>query len=437
MDGKICIVGTGYVGIASAIGLAELGCHVVGYDVLKERIAGLKAGVTPYQEDGISEILAKHLASNRISFVDDFALAARDAEFIILTVGTPAAADGSADLSALDAAIDAIATAKLPPATTVVVRSTVPVGTCDRVAKRLTGLHTMLYQPEFLREGTAVHDFLHPDRIVIGAGNHDAAIKYLRLFEPLRRPVLITNLREAELIKGCSNAFLAMKISFANEVAGFCALAEASADDVLRGVGYDKRIGSLFLSPGIGFGGPCFEKDVRSLHHAAALHGAGNALLSAIIDVNQRQPKVVVEILERELGSLNGRKIGIWGLAFKAGTSDVRDSLALRVIDDLADRGALLQAYDPGVRALGPEVRCTVRPSALAVTDADALLVLTEWPVFASIDPATYAARLRGRLVVDGRNVLDPERVAAAGLTYHGIGRSVIAQTTTTLAIAG
>ncbi len=256
------------------------------------------------------------------------------------------------------------------------------------------------------------------------------------MFEPLQWPIVVTGLREAELIKGWSNAFLALKISFANEVANFCQSADANADEVLRGVGYDRRIGSLFLNPGIGFGGPCFEKDVKSLRHVAGEFQAGRTLLSAILEVNDRQPKVVVKELETELGSLAGRTIGIWGLAFKAGTSDVRDSLALRIIDDLSARGAVLQAYDPGVHALPLHVPCKVLGSPLAAADADALVVLTDWPIFASIEPAQYAPRLRRRLVVDGRNLLDPERVAAAGLVYRGIGRAAIADSIS-LASAG
>ena len=436
MGSKICIVGTGYVGMASAIGLAELGCDIAGYDVLADRIAGLRAGVTPYDEDGIEQLLHKHLAQNRVSFFDDFESAAEGAQFVVLTVGTPASADGSADLSGLHGAVDAILNANLPPSTVVVLRSTVPVGTSDMVGERLRGKHTLIYQPEFLREGSAVHDFLHPDRIVIGANNHEAAIAYARLFEALHRPVVITTLRDAELIKGWSNAFLAMKISFANEVANFCAIADANADDVLRGVGYDKRIGDMFLAPGIGFGGPCFEKDVKSLHHVAGNFGAGRALLSAVLEVNGKQPRVVVDLLESELGTLAGRTIGIWGLAFKAGTSDVRDSLALRIIDDLVARGASVQAYDPAVHALPASVKCSVLSSPLETTECDALLVLTEWPLFASIDPADYAGKIRSRLVVDGRNLLDPERVSAAGLTYRGIGRSTQASPLT-LASAG
>ena len=438
MENRVCIVGTGYVGMASAIGLAELGCKVVGYDVLRDRIAALRGGVTPYNEDGIERLLHKHLADERIAFVDTFAQAAAGCRFIILTVGTPASADGSADLSGLNAAVDAILDADLPPATIVVVRSTVPAGTSDRVAARLLGRHTVIYQPEFLREGTAVHDFLHPDRIVIGANGHEAAIAYARLFEPLHRPVLITSLRDAELIKGWSNAFLAMKISFANEVANFCAKANANADDVLRGVGYDRRIGDLFLSPGIGFGGPCFEKDVKSLYHVSGKYGVGGRLLSAVLDVNARQPHVVVDVLANELGTLKGMTIGVWGMAFKAGTSDVRDSLAIRIIDDLSSRGAIVQGYDPAVHALPNDVPCRVVKSPLEAADCDALLILTEWPLFAAIDPSEYASKVRRRLVVDGRNLLDPERVVATGLEYRGIGRSVPSESqSTTLAHAG
>ncbi|MGZ3519169.1 MAG: UDP-glucose dehydrogenase family protein [Vulcanimicrobiaceae bacterium] len=424
MKARICIVGTGYVGMASAIGLAELGWDVVGYDVLPDRISGLRAGVTPYKEAGIDELLHKHLATNRISFVEDFGKAAARADFIVLTVGTPAAADGSADLSGLHAAVDAILVEKVPTCAVVVLRSTVPIGTSEMVASRLSG-YTVIYAPEFLREGSAIHDFLHPDRIVVGANDHDAAIAYARLFEALKKPVVFTSLQDAELIKGFSNAFLATKISFANEVANFCAKTGANSDDVLRGMGYDSRIGEKFLAPGIGFGGPCFEKDVKSLHHVAGNYGAGRDILSAVLAVNKRQPRLIVELLERELGTLDGAAIGIWGLAFKAGTSDVRDSLALRIVEDIIERGASVRAYDPAVHALPTESQCVVVRSPLEAADADALLILTEWPVFASIDPATYAAKIRRRIVVDGRNLLDPERVAEAGLTYRGVGRSL------------
>lgn len=436
MKSKVCIVGTGYVGMASAIGLAELGCDVVGYDVLRDRIAGLRAGITPYREAGIKELLNKNLAHKRVAFVDDFKAAAQGARFIILTVGTPAAADGSADLSGLHAAADAILAADLPDSAIVVLRSTVPAGTSAALAERLRGRHAVIYQPEFLREGSALYDFMHPDRIVIGADEHAAAIAYARLFEALHRPMLLTTLREAELIKGWSNAFLAMKISFANEVANFCSKIGANVDDVLRGVGYDSRIGELFLQPGIGFGGPCFEKDVKSMQHASLQHGEPARLLSAVLEVNEHQPRIVVQTLRDLLGTLRGAEIGIWGLAFKAGTSDVRDSLALRVIEKLVEEGAILRAFDPGVHALPYRMRCELVQGPLEAAQADALLVLTEWPLFAGIDPGEYSPHVRRKIVVDGRNVLDPERIAAAGLNYYGIGRSRTLHNTTLANIA-
>jgi len=426
MPKNICIVGTGYVGMASAIGLAELGCRVVGYDIMTERIAGLRAGITPYREAGIDEPLRRHLATGMVSFVTDLHAAVAGARFVILTVGTPSKQDGSADLSSLHAAVNALLAAPLAPSTIVAVRSTVPPGTTEELARVLDGRARVIYAPEFLREGSALHDFLHPDRIVVGSESIDTATAYAALFESLEAPVLLTSIRNAELIKGVSNAFLALKISFANEIANLCGEVGADAAEVLRGVGYDRRIGSAFLAPGIGFGGPCFEKDVRSLRHVARSFGMGYELLSATLRINNAQPKRIVDTLERELGSLRGMTVAVWGLAFKAGTDDVRDSLALRVLADLVERGARPVAYDPAVRtAMLPE-GCRIAPSALdAANNADALLVLTEWPSFREVEPAALAMRLRRGVVVDGRNLFDPERFAAAGLRYRGVGRSL------------
>lgn len=423
---KICIVGTGYVGMASAIGLAELGWRVVGYDIMTERIAGLRAGITPYREAGIDEPLRRHLASGALSFVTDLAAAVREAAFVILAVGTPSNQDGSADLSSLRAAVHALQAAPLSPAAVVVIRSTVPPGTSEEIARVLADRARVIYAPEFLREGSALHDFLHPDRIVVGSESIAAATAYAMLFEKLEAPLLLTNLRNAELIKGVSNAFLALKISFANEIANLCDEVGADAGDVLRGVGYDRRIGSAFLAPGIGFGGPCFEKDVKSLRHVAERAGTGYELLRATLRINGTQPKRIVDTLEQELGGLQGTTIAVWGLAFKAGTDDVRDSLALRVLDDLVERGARPVAFDPAVRTATLPEGCRLAGGALeAATNADALLVLTEWPVFREIEPLALAQRLRRGVVVDGRNLFDPERFAAVGLRYHGVGRSL------------
>jgi len=424
MPAPICIVGTGYVGMACVIGLAELGYEVNGFDILPDRIERLKAGITPYREAGLEDLLRKHLAAGRVNFFDTLADAVRDSEITIIAVGTPSRDDGSADLSALDSVVGELSSLQFSKRPTIVVRSTVPPGTCDRLAQRIERFGDTLYAPEFLREGSAVADFLNPDRIVIGCANPMLAVAYARLFEALQKPVLFTTRTNAELIKCCSNAFLALKISFANEVANICDAVGATADDVLRGIGYDRRIGSEFLNPGIGFGGPCFEKDVKSMLHVAARLSTSSELFSATLRVNEYQPRRIVSLVEDEIGDLAGREIGVWGLAFKAGTDDLRDSLALKIIGELGLRGALVVAYDPAVRIAQLPDHCRMATSPLEAAKCDALLVLTEWQAFAQINPADYAPHVRLGVIIDGRNVLDAERVQGAGLRYRGVGRN-------------
>lgn len=420
---QICIVGTGYVGMASAIGFAELGHRVTGYDIDIGRVRALQNGITPYRETGVEQALRRHLTNDSIRFYERLEHAVSGADYVVIAVGTPAHESGAADLSAVEAALAAIAPL-LEEHTVIVMRSTVPAGTSERLAAGLR--NEVIYAPEFLREGSALGDFLNPDRIVVGSSSSSAADAYGALFAALGRPLVVTTPRNAELIKAFSNAFLAVKISFANEVANFCDAVDADALAVLSGVGYDSRIGRSFLSPGIGFGGPCFEKDLKSLNHVAQQHGISRELISATLRVNDAQPRRIVDILERELGGLSGAHIGVWGLAFKAATDDVRDSLALRILDDLRNRGAVAVAYDPAVAVL-PDwlAACTLAPTALsALANADALLVLTEWPEFSLVSPWAIASQLRRGVVVDGRNVLDPRAIAAAGLRYRGVGRT-------------
>ena len=430
MEPHVCIIGTGYVGMASAVGLAELGWKVVGYDIIPERVAGLRSGVTPYRESGIEEALRRHLESGQLDFTFDHDEAVRNASLIVISVGTPAAANGSADLRALRACAAALRRAPLREGAVVAIRSTVPPGTSDEIAALLRGHAEVIYAPEFLREGSAVRDFLNPDRTVVGASSIPAAVAYVRLFEALQAPVVITTRCNAELIKVASNSFLAMKITFANEIANLCDALGADADDVLRGVGRDRRIGGAFLAPGIGFGGPCFEKDLKNLQHVAAVRGIPAQLVTSTLRANEHQPRRVVELLEAELGTIAGARIGVWGLAFKAGTDDVRDSLALRIVDELSKRGATVAVYDPAVGAAPLPERCAFAKTALGAIDGgDALLVLTEWECFRDIAPDAIARALRGSVVIDGRNVLDADRVAANGLRYRGIGRFADAQT--------
>jgi UDPglucose 6-dehydrogenase len=421
---RICIVGTGYVGMASAIGLAELGFRVVGHDIATERIAGLRAGVTPYHEAGLEALLRRHLASGLLTFETDLQTALDGCRKVMLAVGTPALADGSCDLASVDAAVEALAAAQLEPGTIVAIRSTVPVGTSDAIADRLRGKAEVIFAPEFLREGSAVADFLTPDRIIVGAESTAAAAAYARLFESTEAALVITTRKNAELIKYSSNAFLALKISFANEVANLCDACGADADDVLRGVGYDRRIGGAFLSPGIGFGGPCFDKDVRSLERIAQHHGVPSELATATLRVNAAQPKRVVRLLREEAGDLRGLTVGVWGLAFKAGTDDTRDSLATAIVADVVAAGARVLAYDPAVTLVDLAAGASLVASPEDALDADVLLVLTEWPLFRTVHPHVIARRLRRGIVVDGRNVLDRDRLVAAGLRYRGIGSS-------------
>jgi UDPglucose 6-dehydrogenase len=422
---SICTIGTGYVGMASMIGLAELGWAVNGYDIMTDRIRKLQSGVAPYREAGIEESLKTHLATGRLGFFESLEEATADCELIVVAVGTPARDDGSADLSALFAVIESLAKLNFAGWPTIVIRSTVPPGTSDQLAKMVEGWGELVYAPEFLREGSAVYDFLHPDRIVVGSDSTGAAVPYVKLFESLQKPVLFTSRCNAELIKCGSNAFLALKISFANEIANLCDALGATSDDVLRGIGYDRRIGSQFLNPGIGFGGPCFEKDVKSIEHVAAKHNMGRELFSATLRVNSAQQRRIAHLVENAVGSVDGLTIGVWGLAFKAGTDDVRDSLAVRIIEMLAERGATVVAYDPAVHVTTLPKGCRLVPTALEAAEADVLLVLTEWPEFRAISPQRYATSVRRGIVIDGRNVLDADRVVSAGLTYRGVGRPI------------
>jgi len=419
-NSKVCIVGTGYVGMASAIGFATLGHQVLGYDINLERVRALQRGVTPYQEAGIDDALEPLLASGRIQFFEELKPAVEDADFIIVCVGTPSQADGSADLSYVESAVAAIMPLRKKHSV-LVMRSTVPAGTTEQLVAKTSV--EFVYAPEFLREGSAVPDFLNPDRIVVGAMSQERGLRYASLLASLDRPVLVTSYRDAELIKGFSNAFLALKISFANEVANMCDALDADAAAVLSGVGHDTRIGKKFLQPGIGYGGPCFDKDVKSLHHVAGELGVGRELLGATLRVNRSQPKRIVDLLEEEVGDLSGARIAVWGLAFKAGTDDVRDSLTTTIIEDIIARGGRPVAYDPAVRSISVE-NCELASSAVeAISHADALLVLTEWPEFAEIAPWAIAGHLRNRIVIDGRNIFDPNSMASAGIRYRGVGR--------------
>src|SRR4051812_45880974 len=429
---SVAIIGAGYVGLTTAACLAHLGHEVVCADIDAERVERLRKGEVPILEDGLPALIAEGLASKRLSFVVGAPVAARSAEIVFLCVQTPQGADGAADLSYVEQVAREIAPV-LTPKAIVVNKSTVPVGSTRFVQRVLAEAGTprehitVASNPEFLREGQAVHDFLHPDRIVIGCEDPEAAVRVSELYKGIQAPVLVTDPASAEMIKYASNAFLATKVSFINAIANLCEAVDADVREVAIGMGYDARIGFQFLHPGPGYGGSCFPKDVAALVHAAQTSGYRFELLEGVVEVNRAQHERMVEKARRATGgSLAGAVIGVWGLTFKADTDDLRDSPALVICRRLLEEGASVQAYDPaaGERAEQILEGLDVRADAYdAAEGADAVLLLTEWDEFRWIDFDRVASVMRHAAIVDGRNLLDPAALRRRGFTYDAVGR--------------
>jgi len=424
----VAVIGAGYVGLTTAACFADIGHRVTCADVVPERIERLSRGDVPILEAGLPELVRAGLDGGRLTFVLGAAAAVADAEFVYLCVPTPQGADGSADLSYIRAAAAEIAPL-LAAECIVVNKSTVPVGS-TRVVEEVLGRDDVrvVSNPEFMREGSAVHDFLHPDRVVIGSDDQAAAARVASLFSALRVPVIVTDPASAETIKYASNAFLAAKVSFVNAVANVCEAVGADVRDVLLGMGYDKRIGFEFLKPGPGFGGSCFPKDTSALIRIAEDAGYDFGLLRGVKQVNEEQFERVAAKVERMVGgSVEGLVLAAWGLTFKARTDDLRDSPALEVLHRLIARGAQVRAFDPAVAAgtAVPELDgIEVGADPYGVCEgAAALVVLTEWDEFRRLDLAKVAAALDERRVVDARNLLDPAALRRRGFTYAGMGR--------------
>ena len=416
-------MGTGYVGLTTGACLAHLGHRVICADIDPARVATLQAGSVPFYEPGLAELVAEGVAARRLSFVLGGAAAVSEADLVFLCVPTPQADDGSVDLSFVEEAARSIATS-LRPSAVVVNKSTVPVGSAavvDRIIARDDV--SVVSNPEFLREGSAVSDFLHPDRVVVGSESRAAAERVAALYESIDAPVLLTDPASAETIKYAANAFLATKISFVNAIAAVCEAVGADIADVVKGLGSDKRIGSDFLRPGPGWGGSCFPKDTRALVSIAEQGGYDFRLLKGVIASNSEQhDRMVAKVRAAAGGSLAGRVIAAWGLAFKANTDDVRDSPAVAIVKELIAEGASVRAYDPQARVSIPGLT-QVASSLDACDGADALVVLTEWSEFVGADLAGVKARLARSEVVDTRNVLDRRAAAQAGLHLVGVGR--------------
>ncbi len=424
----IAVIGTGYVGLVTAAGFAELGNEVWCVDVDAEKIAGLERGQMPIYEPGLPESIAR--SAGRLHFSTELAPALEHARLLFVAVGTPPTYSGDADLSSVHAVVDAMPSSDRHA---LVMKSTVPVGTGGSIRRALDqrGKSGFSYVscPEFLKEGSALEDFLAPDRVVVGDVGDWAGDAVVDVYAPLNAPLVRTDIASAEMIKLAANAFLATKISFINEIANVCEETGADVMEVARGMGLDQRIGTHFLRPGIGFGGSCFPKDVSALKQLAGNSGYHFQLLTAVIEVNELQKRRVMAKLQKHLGSLVGKTVALLGLAFKANTDDMREASSLVLTARLQADGARVRAYDPVAET---EARTLMRgvefaDSALeAVRGADAIVLVTEWPEFGDLDWHEVAGATAGRIVIDGRNFLDGEDVRAAGFVYEGVGRPTL-----------
>jgi len=428
---NICVVGTGHVGLVTGACFADLGNRVVCLDTDEERIAGLKRGLMPIYEPGLEEVVKRNVAGGRLSFTTSYSEALKEAQFAFIAVGTPSGVDGEADLRYVRAAAESIADV-MDHYIIIVNKSTVPVGTGDWIAdiiRRRRGDEvefSVVSNPEFLREGTALNDFMNPDRVVLGSLDEEAAHLVAQLYLSLRCPIMVTDLRTAEMIKYASNAFLATRISFINEIAAICEALGADVKEVAQGMGYDKRIGPTFLDAGLGWGGSCFPKDVKALAHMAVLHGTHPQLLQAVMDINRNQRRRVVLRLRNVLRSLDQKVVGILGLSFKPNTDDVREAPALEIIHLLQNEGAEIRAYDPAAMKNAAKILRNVAfckdPYSVA-EGADALVLVTEWNEFKHLDFQRIVGLMRQPIFIDGRNIYDPKTMQSLGFIYYGIGR--------------
>jgi len=428
---KVAVIGAGYVGLTTAACLADLGNDVMVVDIAEQKIADLKRNRVPFYEPGLSELVERNTRAGRLTFTTSYRDAVPGAEYAIIAVSTPEGEGGEADLSYVEAAAGAIADAMDGPIV-VVNKSTVPPLTGDMVSKVLQKRNTrhaaaVVSNPEFLREGSAIQDFMHPDRIVVGSHDRAAAEKVARLYAPLGAPVLVTpNIYTAEMVKYASNAFLATRISFINEIARISERVGADAKLVAEGMGLDKRIGPFYLDAGIGYGGSCFPKDVAALAAVAEGFAYHPELLHAVMDINRDQRMLVIDKLRDCLEELPGRTIGLLGLSFKPNTDDMREAPSLDIAKVLLAAGAEVRGYDPAAversRMLLPGVEY-LKDAYQVAAGADALVLVTEWNEFRQLDMARIKQLMRRPIIIDGRNIYDPALMRELGFTYRGIGR--------------
>jgi UDPglucose 6-dehydrogenase len=428
---QICVIGVGYVGLVTGACFADLGNRVIALDVNEQRIENLKKGIMPIYEPGLEELVKRNVVAGRLSFTTSYKEALKGTEFAFIAVGTPSGVNGEADLQYVAAAARSVAETMEAPLI-IINKSTVPVGTGDWVADIVKKSlpkpipFSVVSCPEFLREGSAIGDFMSPHRTVLGSLEHEAAEKVAQLHLPLRAPIMITDLRTAEMIKYASNAFLATKISFMNEIAAICEALGADVKEVATGMGLDKRIGTMFLDAGLGWGGSCFPKDVLALAYMAEEKNLDPRILNAVSDVNYDQRKLVRQNLEEMLGEIKGKTIGLLGLAFKPNTDDMRDAPSIDIAQELTAAGATVRGYDPVAmdvaRGILPAVIMFDDPYTMA-KGCDALVVVTEWNEFKQLDLGKVKGLLKSPVLYDGRNIYEPSAMKAMGFNYRGIGR--------------
>jgi UDPglucose 6-dehydrogenase len=430
---NICVIGVGYVGLVTGACLADMGNRVVCLNRNKQKSDNLKKGILPIYEPGLEEIVRRNSEAGRLGFTTSYDEAMQDAEFIFIAVGTPSGDGGEADLAHVRAAATEVAR-RIHQPVVIINKSTVPIGTGDWVAD-IVREHMpdssvpfwVVSNPEFLREGSGVSDSMNPDRVVLGSTSREAAERVAELYYPLHAETIITDLRTAEMVKYASNAFLATKISFINEMANICEVLGADVKEVARGMGTDHRISPEFLGAGIGWGGSCFPKDVRALAHMAAAHGTHPQMLRAVMDINYDQRKQFVTKLRHILGGFRGKTVGVLGLSFKPNTDDMRDAPSIEIINLLLHEGAEVKAYDPVAmdnarRILGDSITYCKDPYEVA-KGADALMLIAEWNEFKQLDMERIKELMRQPVLMDGRNVYDPQRMRELGFTYRGMGR--------------
>ncbi|GAE45700.1 UDP-glucose dehydrogenase family protein [Mesobacillus boroniphilus] len=433
---KVAVLGTGYVGLSTGVCLAEIGHEVVCIDVDKRKIDTLKQGKSPIYEPGLEELLVHNSSEGRLAFTTSHQQGLSEAEIIIIAVGTPQSDDGQADLSFLEQAAKDLA-GHIVRDCIVVIKSTVPVGTNEYVKQLLLGQLKnnceikLVSNPEFLRQGSAIQDTLKADRIIIGSDDEGASEKIQEMYRPLDVPLLLTDVRSAEMIKYASNAFLATKISFINGIANLCEAVGADVEDVAKGMGCDKRIGAAFLKAGIGYGGSCFPKDVKALLHTSRKQGIPFSLLEETIAINDHQQELLVGKALKRFGELKGKKIAMLGLSFKPETDDMREAPSIKIAQSLTAAGARVAAYDPVAASNAREIIgdvITYADSAMeAAKDADALFIVTEWEEFKQLNVAALLDVMKQRIIFDGRNCLDEVLLQASGrIEYYPVGRPAV-----------